>query len=52
MLKLKETRHVKLLEDPPERKAWSQPQNLPKNKLLFEAKRIHSRTRSHEWQEH
>ena len=40
MLKLKETMRLKLLADSPERNAWSQPQNLSKDKQLFEAKRV------------
>ena len=42
MLELKETMRLKLLVDPPERKAWSQPQNLSKDKQVFEAKSTHS----------
>ena len=37
---------LKLLADPPERNAWSQPQNLSKDKPLFEARRMHYRRRS------
>ena len=38
MHKLKETMRPKLLAYPPESKAWSEPQNLSKDKQLFEAK--------------
>ena len=38
MLKLKETMRLKLLADPPERRLWSQQQNLSKDKQLLEAK--------------
>ena len=37
---------LKLLANPRERSAWSQPQNLSKDKQLLEAKRTHSRRRS------
>ena len=43
---LGETMRLKLLVESPERKAWSQPQNLLKEKQLSEAKRMHSRRRS------
>ena len=47
VLKLKESTRLKLLANPPERSAWSQPQNLSKDKQLFEARRMHNRRRSH-----